>query len=100
MMTIPLHSTRRSRIGGAASARLSDADVTGASVTRPIDAGEVSIAAGVVEVERVILVVAVGSLRGRETDRIWMTDIFEPYDIFAAAPGDAFHRDLGDSWHN
>src|SRR2546423_10461154 len=98
MTTMPPHRTTRSRAGRLATRRVSGAEATGGpSSTRPIDAGEMSIAAGIVEIERVILVADVGALRSGEPAGIWMTDVFEPHHVFAAATSDAFDGDLGDS---
>src|SRR5208283_1341101 len=96
MTTMPLHNRTRSRVEGVASARLSGAEATGPSA-RPIDAGEVPVAPGVVEIERLILEVAVGALRRGEPARIWMPDVLEPHDVFPPAARDAFHGDLGDA---
>src|SRR5271170_3224215 len=56
-----------------------------------------SVAAGIMEIERLIFEVAVGALRSCEATRIWMSDVFEPHHVFATASSDAFDGDFGDA---
>src|SRR5579875_1215095 len=60
----------------------------------PVDCGEMSVAARILEFQPMVVVAAGGSFGGGEPARKGMADVFEPYDLVARA-GHARNRDVG-----